>query len=159
MLLNSARLINLPESELKKAQDIHPGQNIPDTLLTTADPAVSTLEPVETPAPPLVVKPSPRPIEPVKKLRKAEPVAQNAYFKNFTPFTFRVMNEDLTALLNAEHQISRNGREKPIRITKNAIVRALLALFRELDLDFSQIESETQLRNLIYKHCGIRPKS
>ncbi len=69
-------------------------------------------------------------------------------YKTFDVFTLRISSEDFEFLHNLEREIMKNrSREnKKERITKNSIIRAMLACLKNVKFDRKDIPDENELR-------------
>jgi len=157
--MKSMNLLNLPQSELKKAQAVVAGGNRPDLVIGGGSPPVSpppaarmTTDPPEADpsnlekTPQTAQKPAPRGIP---KNPKNKPNYLTLY-----PLQVRVRNDQVENLSALEFKLGRRGVRSD-RLTKASIVRALLDLLPEWDLDLNKIDDEDALRTMIFAKAGI----
>ena len=69
-------------------------------------------------------------------------------YKKLEVLTLRISNEDLEFLHNLERQIMKNrsSENRKERITKNSIMRAMLACLKNVKFDKKEIPDENELR-------------
>jgi hypothetical protein len=162
-LESTLNLLKLAPSDLKKAQQVVAGENRPDILVTDRSSSVATDIAKVVPTPsivPMVGTPSIRPgdvlnasLAKVKRVSGRKAKVSNYYTMDRIETRFR--DDQIDFLTNLELQFRRRDEKKGPRITKATIIRALVDLLPNIEIDITDVIDEESLREQIFKQLGI----
>ena len=183
-LESTLNLLNLRPSDLRKAQEVVPGENRPDLLLGGKPAPAGVQEPAaviegQPPSPaeggerkpaPAAVAPAPRhstheasvaaPVTPAPRSGspKNKPArSSKPRFSQLSRIDVRFRDDQIDFLTDFEIKLRRRDvREE--RLTKASIIRTVVDILPHIDLDLNEVSDEDSLRAGIFKNLGI-PKN
>ena len=181
-LESTLNLLNLRPSDLRKAQEVVPGENRPDLLLGGKPAPAGVQEPAavlegQPPPPaeggerkpaPAAVAPAPRhstheasvaaPVTPAPRggSPKNKPArSSKPRFSQLSRIDVRFRDDQVDFLTDLEIQLRRrNMRDE--RLTKASIIRTVVDILPHIDLDLNEVSDEDSLRDRIFQNLGIQ---